>query len=117
MFSRIDKLQEPCPSCGEGSWWGVIKLLSSNGQPRFPYRCIFCKKRTQVFCKKSKVPHHILNQEPDVTMVQKKGPCERCKNIDYLDEHHWASHEFLRILTFGLQVSYVETAIMSGIKP
>jgi len=94
MFSRKECLSEPCPNCGFGPSWGILKMRDSNGRERYPYYCRHCKKRTQSFCKKSDVPLDVLNGGTEVIIEQKRGICERCKKEARLEQHHWAPWKF-----------------------
>jgi formate dehydrogenase maturation protein FdhE len=90
MFSRKEELDKKCPNCGSGPSWGVLKLIDSAGRDRYPYFCKLCGTRTQCYCKKNDVLGSVLNSDPSIIIPPKKGVCERCGEIGYLERHHWA---------------------------
>jgi len=96
MFSRKENLAYPCPNCGCGPSWNIVKVIDSCERPRFPYVCSVCGQRTQCFAKKKDVPKEVLNGNPEKIYTPKIGKCARCGKETHLEEHHWAPYKFFQ---------------------
>jgi ssDNA-binding Zn-finger/Zn-ribbon topoisomerase 1 len=94
MFSHREKLEEPCPKCGQGPDWVLKKMVDSAGRERFPYTCLHCDARTQLFEKKAVAESLFDAEAKPIQMPQRqKAPCERCQKLRLLEKHHWAPYK------------------------
>ena len=87
MFSKRDKLNDPCQKCG-AFVWRVGTATTASGSIVNPYFCGGCGAKTQLYERKLKAKSMGCATEVHIE-VRHHRHCEVCA-AQGAEEHHWA---------------------------
>lgn len=86
-MNEIEYPTHPCKHCG-GLGWRVGAYIDAGGNPKYPFVCVGCGRRTQEFAKRKAVEKSRIELR-QLHPMQLPFVCEVC-GAEGAEHHHWA---------------------------